>query len=123
MSPEAKNVGDYLEGLVRKRGINAVLTYTQLARHFGMPELTDAWLSHPLSKIFDELDDEDHAKARPFRTVLVYAEGLSTPGDGFFEMLRRLRFPEKTTLFRSDTEKLKIYNSELQALASHYQGR
>lgn len=120
MSPEAKAVGDYLEALARKRGINAVLTYTQLARHFQMPELTDAWLSHPLAKIFDELDDDDHLHQRPFRTVLVYAEGLSTPGDGFFEMLRRLRFPSKATLFRNESEKLKIYTGELQALASFY---
>jgi len=120
MSPEAKAVGAYLEARVVKRGINAVLTYTELASHFKMPAMTNAWLSHPLAAIFNELDEDDHAKSRPFRTVLVYAVSLSTPGDGFFETVRRLRFPKKTKLFRTEAEKLRIYSDELQALVQHY---
>ena len=118
MSPDAIRVADYLQSRLKKHGINGVVYYNKLAADLGMPPVTDAWFSHPLCGIFEELDLEDHAKGRPFRTALVITEKSKFPGDGFFEMVRKLRFPRKTKF--SEKEILTLYSTELQSLASLY---
>ena len=118
VSPDAEKVAAYLESRVRKRGINGVVYYNQLASLLGFPPVTDAWLSHPFAGIFDELDNDDHAKKKPFRSALVIAERTTQPGEGFWAMVLRLRFPKKTRF--SEKERIKFYADELQALVQCY---
>jgi hypothetical protein len=118
MSPDASKVARYLESRAKKRGLNGVVYYNKLASDLDLPPVTDAWLSHPLSGIFDELDNEDHTMNRPFRTALVITEKTKFPGDGFWAMALRLRFPKKTKL--SENEKMTFYTIELQELAQLY---
>src|SRR5450755_1428340 len=61
------------------------------ARFPDLPPLTGAWLAHPLCGIFDELDVQDAAAKRPFRTAMVIAKERNMPGPGFFKTLSRLR--------------------------------
>lgn len=118
MSPDAAIVAAHLEGRVRRRGINAVVTYNELATALGFAPVTDAWSSHPFSSIFDELDVEDHALGRPFRTALVITQETKYPGEGFWTMVLRLRFPKKTRF--SDKERMTLYSQELQGLVQCY---
>lgn len=118
MSPNASRVARYLENRAAKHGLNGVVYYNKLASDLGLPPVTDAWLSHPLAGIFDELDNEDHAMKRPFRTALVITEKTKFPGDGFWAMVLRLRFPKKTKF--SEKEMLTFYTTELQELAQLY---
>jgi hypothetical protein len=118
MSPDATKVARYLENRAKKHGLNGVVYYNKLAADLGMPPVTDAWMSHPLSSIFGELDDEDHALKHPFRTALVITERTKFPGDGFWAMALRLRFPKKTKF--SAKEMLIFYTTELQELARKY---
>jgi hypothetical protein len=118
MSPDASRVARYLESRAKKHGLNGVVYYNKLASDLGLPPVTDAWLSHPLSGIFDELDNEDDGLKRPFRTALVITEKTKFPGDGFWAMALRLRSPKKTKF--SEKEMLIFYTTELQDLAKFY---
>ena len=118
MSPDAQRVAAHLEERVRRRGINAVIFYNKLADELGFPPVTDAWFSHPFAAIFGELDDDDHAKKKPFRTALVITEKTTYPGDGFWTMVLRLRFPKKTKF--TEMEMQTFYSDELQALVRCY---
>jgi hypothetical protein len=118
MSPDAKKVAEYLEARIRKSGINAITFYNPLAAHFGMPPVTEAWQSHPLCGIFEELDLDDHSHNRPFRTAIVINEQKKYPGNGFFKMVRKLRFPAKSGF--TESEMLSIYSDELDALETLY---
>jgi len=84
MSPDAQKVAEYLEDRVRRLGVEGVVTYGKLASHFGFPEITDAWRSHPLSQILEELDDDDSYNKRPFRTALIVKRGYVIRGDLVF---------------------------------------
>ena len=118
MSPDAIKVADYLEARVRKRGINTVITYNDLANTLRFPAVTDAWFSHPFCGIFDELDRDDHAKRKPFRTALVITEATKYPGAGFWSMALRLRYPKKAKF--SELEMMTFYSKEVQDLAAAY---
>jgi hypothetical protein len=52
-----------------------------------------AWNAHPLSRIFEALDQEDALKNRPFRTSVVIKKDKQSPqpGAGYFEVLARLK--------------------------------
>ncbi|MCX6952692.1 MAG: hypothetical protein NTV51_11090 [Verrucomicrobia bacterium] len=118
MSPDAQKVAEYLESRIRKSGINAVTYYNPLASHFGMPPVTEAWQIHPLCGIFEELDLDDHSHGRPFRTAVVINEQKKYPGNGFFKMVKKLRFPEKVRF--TESEMMSIYSQELVALEQLY---
>ena len=118
MSPDAIKVAAFLEARVRQRGINAVITYNELAAALDFTPVTDAWLSHPFAGIFDELDEDDHAKRKPFRTALVITQETKYPGAGFWAMALRLRYPKKTRF--SEAESRAFYFGELQSLAESY---
>lgn len=118
MSPDAERVARYLESRVTKRGVNGVVFYNKLASNLGFPPVTEAWTSHPLSAIFDEIDNEDHARGAPFRTALVISEATKYPGAGFFKMMLRLRFPNRSNL--SDQERMTLFLAEAQALADRF---
>ena len=108
----------HLEERVRRQGINAVIFYNTLAGELGFPPVTDAWFSHPFAALFGELDDDDYAKKKPFRTALVITEETKYPGNSFWAMVLRLRFPKKSRF--SENEKLIFYSNELQALVRCY---
>lgn len=126
MSPTAADIGEFLVDRVRRRGINGVLYYNDVALQFGLPPMDGAWMSHPLCGYFHELDVDDHEAGRPFRTTLVIVRPNSTtvkpqiPGAGYFTTVGTLRFPNQAQPFRSDTDKEKFFNAELAALAQFY---
>ena len=118
MSPKAKIIGEFLEFRIRERGMNGIIYYNQIARQFRMPRVTEAWYRHPLSGIFDEIDRDDHKKGKPFKTAIVISERKKYPGDGFFKMILKLRYPNKSKF--TENEKMKIYSDELIALEIMY---
>lgn len=87
MQTTTKEVGQYLEEQAK---IRKPITYAQVITRFpDLPPLTGAWLSHRLCSIFGELDDEDHLKAHPFRTALVFAKETGRPRQGFFDAVSK----------------------------------
>ena len=84
-------VAAFLEDRARRLSFDDVpIFYGDLAAHFGLPPVTEAWYTHPLCSIFDDLDIEDAKRGRPFRTVLVVSQEHSIPGPGFFKTVARL---------------------------------
>lgn len=88
MSVDPNLVGSYLEKVI-KRGDKT--SYSMVASYFGLPEFDGAWAVHPLSKIFDVLDQQDANANRPFRTSAVIGVKSNSPGPGFYEALARLK--------------------------------
>lgn len=85
------NVGEFLE---LKAKAKEIVTYQDVVIAFpDLPALNGDWNTHPLSKIFERLDQEDAQKKRPFRTSLVVRKDKQKrmPGNGFFEALERLK--------------------------------
>jgi hypothetical protein len=118
MSPKANRIAEFLESRIRAKGMNGIIYYNQIARQFRMPRVTEAWYRHPLSGIFDEIDNDDHKKDKPFKTAIVISERKKYPGDGFFKMVLKLRYPNKAKF--TENEKMKIYSDELVALEKMY---
>jgi hypothetical protein len=109
----AADVGRFLEDQARK---GEPVTYGQVLDQFpDLPEMNGAWLSHPLCEIFGQLDAQDHAADRPFRTALVYARDLSVPGQGFFDTLGGYR---KKKIDKG--QQLAVWVAELDAVKAHY---
>jgi len=79
--------------------------------------LNGAWLSHPLCDIFGQLDAQDHAAGRPFRTALVYARDLSVPGQGFFDTIAAYR---KKKIGKG--QQLDVWMAEVNAVKAYYKG-
>jgi len=77
-----------LEAVARRR---TVTNYGRIAERFGLPPFDGLWAAHPLSGIFEVLDQQDAAAGRPFRTSVVVAVETNQPGPGFFEALHRLK--------------------------------
>jgi hypothetical protein len=108
-----KEVGKYLEQQA-KRG--APINYVDVVKNFpAIPSLGPHWKSHPLCTIFGDLDIEDERHKRPFRTALVFAKETGRPGDGFHEMIDKLR-----GVSVSKSQKDKIWTDELKALLAYY---
>lgn len=113
-----KQVGAFLEERVRRLGGSSPIFYGDLAAHLSLPPVTDAWFTHPLCGIFEQLDVEDAKLVRPFRTALVISRERNMPGEGFFKTFLRLHphvRPPKT-----DLDKMKLYVAELNRVLSHY---
>jgi hypothetical protein len=81
-------VGNFLEQKIQQR---AVTNYGEVALHFGLPEFNGAWAAHPLSEIFEVIDQQDANANRPFRTSIVISATTNSPGAGFYEALVRLK--------------------------------
>lgn len=102
-------VGKFLE-LKAKAG--KIVTYQDVINAFpNLPALNGNWNSHPLCKIFEDLDQEDKQKNRPFRTSLVVRQDANNkmPGNGFFDALERL----KGIHCRNQTERESAWITEL----------
>jgi len=90
--------------------------YAQVIDHFpDLPKLTEAWLSHPLCDNFGQLDAQDHAAGRPFRTAMVYAKELSVPGKGFFDTLSKYR-----NKMIHNSQQLDVWVAEVNAVKAYY---
>lgn len=103
------DVREILVDVARKRGL---ITYGVLVNELGLPPMDGAWAAHPLSRIFEALDQEDATAQRPFRTTVVVKSGDRTPGGGYYEALERL----KGIQARNALRKLEVFMHELQAL-------
>ena len=114
----SKQVGSFLEERARRLGGNASICYGELAAQLSLPAVTDAWFTHPLCNIFEQMDVEDAKLGRPLRTVLVFSRERNMPGEGFFKTYLQLHphvRPPKT-----GPEKMKLYIDELNRVLSHY---
>src|SRR5437763_8153561 len=70
---------------------NAPIFYNDLASTLGFPPVDQFWTSHPLCRIFDDLDRDDVAHRRPIRTALVVSKERKLAGEGFYKTLALLR--------------------------------
>ncbi|HYT89060.1 MAG TPA: hypothetical protein VEL76_10155, partial [Gemmataceae bacterium] len=105
MATTSQDIGRYLEQQLRAKGRNAVMTYGELLEVFNdLPEFTQSWASHPLCKMFGDLDIEDAFHNRPFRTAIVVSKDNGVPGGGFFKMYVEHRDPEAQ--IRSDLDRI-----------------
>ncbi len=114
----AGEVASFLEDRARHLGGQAPVFYSDLASHFGFPPVTEAWFTHPLCGIFEELDVDDAKRGRPFRTALVVSKEHSIPGPGFFKAVTKL-CPKKPQP-KSDLDKMKFYVDEVNRLLQYY---
>lgn len=106
-------VGTLLETIAKNRD---VINYGRIVEQFGLPPLDGAWAAHPLSNIFEVLDQQDAAANRPFRTSVVVAAETNRPGNGYFEALHRLKnIPDPRTAVARDA----LWSGELQAAYNH----
>lgn len=103
-----QRIGLFLEERARNR---RTVYYSEVVDRFGLPPLDGAWLSHPLSGIFEVLDQEDARNHRPFRSVVVISRQRNMPGDGFFEALGRLRGIQTS----NEQQRLEAFSRELTA--------
>ncbi len=83
-------VGRFLE---QKAKLGNPIAYKDVVDAFPgrLPNFSGSWQGHPLSSIFGELDEQDHAANRPWRTALVVSRETGRPGQGFFDTIARLR--------------------------------
>ena len=106
-------IAAHLESLATRSGVT---TYGAIVERFGLPPLDGAWSAHPLSEIFEVLDQQDAAANRPFRTSVVIAQELNRPGDGYFEALERLKgLPDPRTPNARDA----LWTAELNSAYNH----
>ncbi|HXM80426.1 MAG TPA: hypothetical protein VN929_00700 [Burkholderiales bacterium] len=111
MSPATNvDIGRFLEELARRK---TTTTYGELAERFGFPPMEGAWSAHPLSQVFDSLDQQDAAASRPFRTSVVIRRDRNIPGDGYFESLARVKTNGISA--KTDRAKEKVWLDELKA--------
>ena len=114
MTTTTNQIGEFLERQARK---NCPVTYGRVLEEFpDLPPLTGAWLSHPLCDIFGQLDAQDHAAGRPFRTALVFAKETSIPGQGFFDTVARFR---KQKI--SKNQQIDVWDKEMKAIKAYYE--
>ncbi|HOW75102.1 MAG TPA: hypothetical protein P5102_09780 [Candidatus Competibacteraceae bacterium] len=105
--PSPQVIGLFLEEQARKR---RTVYYSDIVARFGLPPMDGLWLNHPLSEIFDVLDQEDAMSNRPFRSAVVISKERNMPGNGFFEALERLR-----GIQTSNEQRLEAFTRELEA--------
>jgi hypothetical protein len=106
-------VGATLESTAKN---GSVTNYGSIARQFNLPSLDGAWSAHPLSQIFEVLDQQDAAASRPFRTSVVVTVDTNRPGGGFFTALERLKgIADPGTPAGRDA----VWAAELQAAHAH----
>ncbi len=115
----SKDVGAFLEHRAQHLSFDDVpIFYGDLAAHFKLPPITEAWHTHPLCSIFEELDVEDAKHNQPFRTVLVVSHEHSIPGPGFFKTVAQLC--PRNRIPRTDLDKMSFFSDEVQRLLKHY---
>ncbi len=113
MSVDPNLVGSYLE---QKLKGGKTVTYQEIVSHFGLLPLNGLWSSHPLSNIFEVIDQQDANASRPFRTSAVVSKELNSPGDGFYDALGRLK---GISIPKTKNGKEVLWTRELNAAFSH----
>lgn len=114
----ATDVARHLERHLREQGCQSLLYYGDLVAEFeDLPPLNGAWSSHPLCQLFDELDREDAAMGRPFRTALVVSRKENLPGKGFFEAYAKYANKGKRI---ASGDRTVVHAAQLKALAALY---
>ena len=104
-------IGIFLETVAKAQ---RVVTYQDVVSSFNyLPPLKGNWNAHPLSAIFETLDQEDAYKKRPFRTSVVVKKDAANrmPGAGFFDALERL----KGIVCRNEAARQQAWIAELNA--------
>ncbi|WP_157198052.1 hypothetical protein [Methylomonas sp. DH-1] len=97
MSVDPNLVGSHLERILKARP-QRTTNYGAIAQAFSLPDFDGAWSSHPLSEIFEVLDQQDANARRPFRTSVVTGKVSNAPGPGFYEAMQRLKgIPDPVT--------------------------
>ena len=81
-------IGAYLKMVSRRQ---RTVTYGDLKNKFGLPDFDVPCSQHPLSQIFEILDQQDANAVRPFHTSIVITASGNGPGAGYFEALKRLK--------------------------------
>ncbi len=82
------DVGIYLQNMAKRQ---RTVYYNDLVQKYALSALDGIWSSHPLSQIFEVLDQQDADANRPFRSSLVVSKDKHRPGKGFFEALERMK--------------------------------
>lgn len=114
----ARDVARHLESHLRTQGCQSLVYYGDLVGAFeDVPPLDGAWASHPLCQMFDELDREDAAMGRPFRTAIVVSRKENLPGKGFFDAYARYANKGKRI---AAGDRVVVHASQLKALAQYY---
>lgn len=104
-------IGNFLENVLKARP-QQTTNYRTVAQAFGLPDFTGEWDSHPLSQIFEVLDQQDALAGRPFRTSAVIAVIKNAPGPGFYSAMQRLKgVPDPVTTAARE----RLWLSELRA--------
>lgn len=110
----------YLENLAKQQRCT---TYSELTSMLGLPDFDGNWSAHPLARIFENLDAEDHEHNRPFRTSAVVKKANAgehrIPGLGYFKSLAKLKGVRKS----KNNDEVIIHATELKALYDYYQTR
>lgn len=115
MSVDPNLVGNFLERILKARP-QRTTSYAVVALSFGLPDFDGAWAAHPLSEIFEVLDQQDALAKRPFRTSVVITVANNAPGPGFYEAMQRLKgIPDPVTNIARE----RLWLSELQAAYAH----
>lgn len=86
-----QQTADYLKIQLAIKNPYHTISYKDVVNYLQLPELDGNWNSHPLCKIFDQLDKEDTQLNRPFRTSIVIKKSINMPGPGFFDALRNYK--------------------------------
>lgn len=114
----SSEVGRFLQERIRTHGREAVIFYGDVASHFNLEPITNAWPEHPLCKIFEKLDLEDFQFRRPLRTTIVISKDQNMPGGGFFKMFLKLNPNVRAPI--TELEKMKLYLEELNKLVEFW---
>jgi hypothetical protein len=110
-------VARFLEDRARLGRNRAPIFYNDLASTLDFPPVDQFWASHPLCRIFDDLDREDVAQRRPIRTALVVSKQRGLPGEGFYKTLALLRGSSPATKL---PQQMQLWSDELDKLVSYY---
>jgi len=111
-------VANFLENRAKLGRDRALIFYNELASNLGFPPVDQFWASHPLCRIFDELDREDVEQSRPIRTALVVSKHRGVPGEGFFKTLALLR---GSTPANKLPQQRQLWSKELDRVVAYYQ--
>lgn len=108
MSELSSQIGLFLENQARKK---RTVYYSDIVARFGLPPMGALWSNHPLSEIFEVLDQEDTMSNRPFRSAVVISKERNMPGNGFFQALERLRGIQTS----NEQQRMEAFRNELDA--------
>jgi hypothetical protein len=111
-----RQLAAFLENRVRQLGDRSLISYGELVGELDLPPLTGPWPSHPLCKMFGDLDEQDELHHRAWRTAIVVSKDDLMPGTGFYDTLEKLRKIQCD----SEQERLAVHLREFRNLIAYY---